>query len=412
MPLIEETASTATACISTAPVFKNCQHHGLRSVGGVKKWWTAREPNLKPVKDSDRVTLLKWAAFLIITFAVSYAVPIDRPVLMAFSTFPLPLPHDNGSTLLPYFIHFVLVNIVIRTMHAGGWWTFSVLPNMFGLLPFADWLYGVDLLNQSVVEQRELHSRSAFKWIPLSAVPTVLFLIGYGCHFVNTRAVSAFEFVGICVSIGIYTGAIGITCGHELCHKSAALERYSGKLLLSAVSYGHFYIEHTLGHHKTVCTDADPATARFGESFWAFLPRVIKGEFTSALRLESERLRRKRLPWWQNEVQYYFLVSALLCAAYVTTFGRWSAPLFLGQSAFAILLFEGVNYLEHYGLERRLGADGEYEAVQPQHSWDSPARVTNMILIKLQRHADHHAHAGKRFQTLQVYSASPQLPSG
>ena len=31
-----------------------------------------------------------------------------------------------------------------------------------------------------------------------------------------------------------------------------------------------------------------------------------------------------------------------------------------------------------------------------------------MILIKLQRHADHHAHAGKRYQTLQAHAASPQ----
>jgi len=40
--------------------------------------------------------------------------------------------------------------------------------------------------------------------------------------------------------------------------------------------YGHFYVEHTLGHHKLVCTDEDPATARFGESFYAFLPRVVR----------------------------------------------------------------------------------------------------------------------------------------
>ena len=82
------------------------------------------------------------------------------------------------------------------------------------------------------------------------------------------------------------------------------------------------------------------------------------------------------------------------------------------QALVAVLLFESVNYLEHYGLERRKDAKGKYERVQPQHSWDSTARFTNHILIKLQRHADHHAHAGKRFQTLQAYEESPQLPSG
>ena len=83
------------------------------------------------------------------------------------------------------------------------------------------------------------------------------------------------------------------------------------------------------------------------------------------------------------------------------------------QALVAVLLFESVNYLEHYGLERRKDArTSRYERVQPQHSWDSTARFTNHILIKLQRHADHHAHAGKRFQTLQAYEESPQLPSG
>jgi len=39
-----------------------------------------------------------------------------------------------------------------------------------------------------------------------------------------------------------------------------------------------------------------------------------------------------------------------------------------------------VNFLEHYGLERRKNeATGAYEPVQPQHSWDSPARLTNMV---------------------------------
>merc|ERR1711972_881326 len=46
------------------------------------------------------------------------------------------------------------------------------------------------------------------------------------------------------------------------------------------------------------------------------------------------------------------------------------------------------------------------------HSWDSPGRITNHVMGKLERHADHHAHAGKRYQTLQAYDSSPQLPAG
>merc|ERR1719350_390967 len=92
--------------------------------------------------------------------------------------------------------------------------------------------------------------------------------------------------------------------------------------------------------------------------------------------------------------------------------GPLAIPYFIGQSFVAVLLFESVNYLEHYGLERKEIKPGQYEPVAPQHSWDTPARITNHVMFKLQRHADHHAHAGKRYQTLQAYDTSPQLPAG
>jgi hypothetical protein len=47
-----------------------------------------------------------------------------------------------------------------------------------------------------------------------------------------------------------------------------------------------------------------------------------------------------------------------------------------------------------------------------RHAWDSPSRLVNTFLLKLQRHADHHVHAGKRYQQLNTSDASPQLPGG
>ena len=136
------------------------------------------------------------------------------------------------------------------------------------------------------------------------------------------------------------------------------------------------------------------------------------GEFKSACRIELERLKNKKLPWWQNEIPMYFSVSGIMALGLHVAFGRVALNFFLIQAFWAVILFESVNYLEHYGLERRQLPNGTHETVKPQHSWDSPARLTNMVTIKLQRHADHHAHAGKRFQTLQAYDESPQLPSG
>jgi alkane 1-monooxygenase len=38
------------------------------------------------------------------------------------------------------------------------------------------------------------------------------------------------------------------------------------------------------------------------------------------------------------------------------------------------LMFEAVNYLEHYGLQRKLieGSDSVYESVKITHSWNAP----------------------------------------
>ena len=43
----------------------------------------------------------------------------------------------------------------------------------------------------------------------------------------------------------------------------------------------------------------------------------MKGEFVSAWRLEQERLAKKGLPFYYNEIPMYFLASALLCASLV-----------------------------------------------------------------------------------------------
>ena len=44
--------------------------------------------------------------------------------------------------------------------------------------------------------------------------------------------------------------------------------------------------------------------------------------------------------------------------------------------------FEAVNYLEHYGLLRKL-ENGVYESVKITHSWNAPQVITNYLLFKV-----------------------------
>lgn len=96
-------------------------------------------------------------------------------------------------------------------------------------------------------------------------------------------------------------------------------------------------------------------------------------------------------------------------------FFGWRALVFhLVYSLIILLQFEAIEYLEHYGLERKLipGSDGIYEAVNTKHSWNAPQVLSNYMLFKVQRHSDHHANAYKPYQVLDSFAESPLLPYG
>jgi alkane 1-monooxygenase len=96
---------------------------------------------------------------------------------------------------------------------------------------------------------------------------------------------------------------------------------------------GHFFIEHTNGHHKAVGTPADPATAVYGESFWSFLPKCVGGSFCSAVRIEQQRCAKAGLPWYASEMVWYSSVSAAAGLALWWLCGWKALLLFLMQSA-------------------------------------------------------------------------------
>jgi alkane 1-monooxygenase len=78
----------------------------------------------------------------------------------------------------------------------------------------------------------------------------------------------------------------------------------------------------------------------------------------------------------------------------------------------AVTLLEAVNYIEHYGLERRRLPDGRYERAGARHSWDAYEWLSNAFLVHLQRHADHHLNPARPYGALQPQPESPKLPTG
>jgi alkane 1-monooxygenase len=244
-------------------------------------------------------------------------------------------------------------------------------------------------------------------------VPLQYGVTALGAWIAATQPLSAWGWLGLVLSVGGING-VAINTAHELGHKRSRWERTLALVALAPVAYGHFFVEHNRGHHARVATPADPASARLGESYWAFLPRTTVGGLRSAWQLETLRLGAvDRSPWdWRNHNLQAWALTALLYAALAAVLGPLVLLFLLMQALYGISLLEGVNYIEHYGLLRATGAQGRPVRCTPQHSWNSSHRVSNLFLYQLQRHSDHHAHPSRRYQALRHHADSPQLPAG
>ncbi|HTR89561.1 MAG TPA: alkane 1-monooxygenase, partial [Solirubrobacteraceae bacterium] len=217
----------------------------------------------------------------------------------------------------------------------------------------------------------------------------------------------------LAVTMGV-VGGIGINTAHELGHKRESIEKWLSRVALAQTGYGHFFIEHNRGHHVRVATPEDPASARLGESFYAFWPRTVAGSLRSAWGLERVRLARMgRSPWTiRNDILSAWAMTVVLFAALAIAFGPVVLPYLLIQAVIGFSLLEVVNYLEHYGLLRQRREDGRYERTRPEHSWNSNNVASNVLLYHLQRHSDHHANPIRRYQALRHVQEAPQLPTG
>ncbi|MCA8296624.1 alkane 1-monooxygenase [Burkholderia sp. AU30198] len=291
------------------------------------------------------------------------------------------------------------------------WWFGPLFA--FGVIPILDTLIGDDRDNPPDAVVPHLERERYYRLIVYLAT-FVEYVAFFVCVWiVATHALAWYDYVGFALSLGAATG-ISINTAHELGHKTDRFERWLAKITLAPVAYGHFYVEHNRGHHVRVATAEDPASARYGESFWAFLPRTVTGSIRSAWRLEKARLERLgHSPWtWRNEVLHAWAMTVVVWGIAIAMAGKVVIPFLVIQAVYGASLLEVVNYVEHYGLGRRKLPSGRYERCTPQHSWNSNHVVTNLFLYQLQRHADHHANPTRSYQALRHFDDSPQLPAG
>lgn len=301
--------------------------------------------------------------------------------------------------------------LVLHTGWTGFWWMGPLL--VFVFIPVVDALAREDGSNPPDEEYDRLMADRYYRWCVFLYLPVQFFALGLACYLWAHGTLSLVDKIGLATTVG-FLGGIGINAAHELGHRFETSERWLAKIALCQTGYGHFYVEHNRGHHVKVATPDDPASARFGESLWRFLPRSVIGGLRSAWKLEAARLRRKEAPVisLRNNIIQSWLMTSVLYAGLLAAFGWAIAPFLILQAVCGFLLLETVNYVEHYGLLRATLPNGRYERCQPRHSWNSDRLITNIFLFHLQRHSDHHANPGRRYQTLRTFDEAPQLPAG
>jgi len=322
-----------------------------------------------------------------------------------------------------YLAAFILPALVVGGHILGGWWNLATVAFIFVVIPVADAVVGVDDRNLSEPERTEAPEDPYFRLVTWLWVPVQLLFLGWAMKEITTvGSIISMQGLLLMLNTGLVAGGIGITVAHELGHKNNRFEQFLSKTLLLTLSYMHFFIEHNRGHHVHVATTEDPATARNGESFYRFWVRSVVDGYGHAWQLEAESRERKGKAGYGLGNRMYRYTMAPLAFAAVAGYVAvqltpatpvWLVPaFFFGQAIIGFTLLELVNYVEHYGILRRKDANGRYERVNPLHSWNTSYLISNFFLFQLQRHSDHHTYASKRYQSLDHFDESPQLPYG
>ncbi|MES2795058.1 MAG: alkane 1-monooxygenase, partial [Bacteroidota bacterium] len=303
---------------------------------------------------------------------------------------------------LKYFAPIILYIISLKSFWLTGIAVWLPVIYSFGLIPLLELLLKPNHKNLSQAEEDLAKTNKWYDYmlyliVPLQFIAIYLFLIGFSQTNLNL-----FDIAGRIASMGVLCGTFGINVGHELGHRTNIWEQRMAKVLLMSSLYMHFFVEHNKGHHKNVATLIDPASARFNEPVYLFYFRSIFYSYLSAWQIANLEMRKKgfKVFSFQNEMVQFHLIEIAFLLIVGFVFGLKITLYFMIAALIGILMLETVNYIEHYGLQRKRSESGNYERTIPSHSWNSDHILGRILLFELSRHSDHHYMASRKYQIL------------
>lgn len=312
----------------------------------------------------------------------------------------------NAKSTLFFLITLIPAPLLYLAVFQGGYWVPTALIYMTAFALFCDESFELDFSKAG-------SSFAAQSVLPIILGMTHFVLLPLAVYALSSSTLGIASKITLFLAFGLFLGMISHANAHELIHRTNRLHHRLGKWIFISMLFGHHTSAHLLVHHPHVATPKDPNSARFNESFYTFLKRASIAEFRSGLRAECTRLRKRGLtvtslrnPYWQ------YCLGGL--AAVFLTYGLTGIK---GVFAYLILCTYAqsqmliIDYVQHYGLQRKHLDNGKYEPVTLHHSWNAPHWFSAFMTLNAPRHSDHHTAPAKPYTDLEgLKDTAPQLP--
>lgn len=295
--------------------------------------------------------------------------------------------------------------LLITGALAGGPWPWLALAYMTALTALLDeWVRRRSAAADPTASQNAADA--------LSALIALLHLVALAAVVagLSGTALSPFGKFALFLAAGLVFGQVSNSNAHELIHRTDRTLRSLGVWVYISLLFGHHASAHPLVHHRFVGTEADPNSARRGESLYRFLLRAWRGSYRAGWRAESDRLATTNRSKITHPYLRYWAGAALMFAMAATIGGAGGIVSYLLICGFAQVQLLMSDYVQHYGLRRRITTNGKPEPVAPHHSWNSPHWYSSALMLNAPRHSDHHAHPARPYPALDLAPDVPMLP--
>lgn len=237
----------------------------------------------------------------------------------------------------------------------------------------------------------------------LSALGFVAFNI-WVAYFLKTHSLSLFSLSCFIYTVVVFNSNFAIALAHDLMHSPHLINRFLGTVLL--LGNGFFYLEsdHLNIHHPYVATRLDPASATQSKSLYSYLWHSVSQRFLLLFGFKQSD-KTKSIKVLGN----YFRLA--ICMAFLVWAYTWSLPYFyclLTQFIVVTFLYEIITYIQHFGLQRQMLADGHFEKIGLQHSWNCYYKLSAYLHYMMPVHSLHHIKQNPQWE--QLSNAGPEYP--